>query len=161
MRQPGWNLSSSELLASLLLLVTACARAAAAPGETKLPPGVQLVSAASQRAELCESVSRQDLCEDFRDVPPQEVLRFEQRFPELLKARGYPREAERLATFDRAYWGVFSNGRLEVLGSLVCPERLAQDSDVVLLEPNPGGGCSVIRVTFPAGHPEQAAFTVE
>lgn len=153
--EAGWGLAVAALLLG-------CAQQAAAPTETKLPPDVHLLSAKSQRDEWCRSsLVTQSECHDFRDVPPQEIVRFEQGFPALLQARGRALEAKRLHEFDRTYWGVFENGRLEVLGVLVCRDRLGADGESIYLEPNPGGGCAEIRVTFPAGHPEQAAFTVE
>src|SRR5437868_10911839 len=93
--------------AAVVALLIGCARPAAAPAETRLPAGVHLLTAAAQRAEWCVNVTNQSECQDFRDVPAQEILRFEARFSEQLKARGYAQEAELLPTFDRTYWGIF------------------------------------------------------
>jgi hypothetical protein len=89
-------------------------------------------------------------------VPAVEVRRFEQIFPGILKAKGFAREAEQLAGFERFYWAVQRAGGLYIRGSLVCRDRLT-GAGVVLLEPT----CPSIDVSFPAGHPQQVEFLID
>src|SRR5687767_5125731 len=72
-----------------VLAMAACSPAAAAPvAEAKLPSGVHLISAASQRAAWCHGV-RRDICEDFSTAPVAEIVRFETQLPAILKAKGF------------------------------------------------------------------------
>lgn len=141
---------------AIVVLAFGCARAAAPPAALGLASGAHLVSAASQRAAWCGGVQRSDICEDFRDAPVEEVVRFEQQLPTLLRAKGFLHEAELVGGYERSYWGVFRDGRLYLRGSLVCRERLTEHG-VVLLVPS----CPLIQVTFPAGFPERANFLLD
>jgi hypothetical protein len=96
-----------------------------------------------------------DVCEDFRSVPIAEIVRFEVEFPAILRARGFSREAELVTSYRRLYWGAFRKGRLYILGSLVCSERLTPDGQILLVPI-----CPLIRVTFPAGYPQHVEFLV-
>lgn len=75
------------------LFGAACTRAVPAPVEPRLPPGAHLLSSASQRAAWCVQVPDTRACEDFREVPVDDVVRFESQFPGILKAKGFAREA--------------------------------------------------------------------
>lgn len=89
-------------------------------------------------------------------MPVAEVARFEQLFPDILKVKGFAREAKLLTTFQRFYWAVLRQGRLYIRGTLVCRDRLTDD-DMILLEPT----CPSIDVTFPAGYPQQVEFLID
>jgi hypothetical protein len=150
----AWQLSDRlSLLLKLCVLVAACTPAAATPAEARLAKGAHFVSAASQRSALCGIRGHEDLCEDFRTAPVAEVVRFEQQFPAILRARGFSREAELLKRYERFYWAVVRRDRLYIRGTLVCRERLTDDG-LVLLIPT----CPVIEITFPAGHPQRVDF---
>jgi len=154
----GGALWSWALGSVIVVLAASCARAGArAPApEARLPVGAHVISAASQRAAWCRSVERRDLCEDFRNVSVADVVRFERQFPSILMARGFSREAEQVAGYQRFYRAVFRQGQLFIRGSLVCRDRMTDDG-VVLLIPT----CPFIKVTFPAANPQQVEFVVE
>ncbi len=137
-------------------LATACAGRAVSQAGAALPPGAQLASAASLTAEWCRGVRRNDICEKFRDVSVEEVVRFEQQFPAILRAKGFPHEAESLPDLQRFYWGVLRERRLYVRGSLVCRDRLTADGVILLV-----AKCPAIDVTFPAGHPQQVEVLID
>ncbi len=120
-----------------------------------MPAGADVVSAEDQRAAWCVSDPTADVCEDFRSVPIAEIVRFEVEFPAILRARGFSREAELVTSYRRLYWGAFRKGRLYILGSLVCSERLTPDGQILLVPI-----CPLIRVTFPAGYPQHVEFLV-
>lgn len=149
------ELRASGFWAAVLVLAPACAGRPVPEVRATLPAGAHLVSAASQTAAWCQGVRRKDICEDFRDVPIAEIVRFEREFPTILKANGFAHEAKALPTLERHYWGVLREGRLFVRGSLVCRQRLTDDG-VVLLIPL----CPSIDVTFPIGHPRKVQFLV-
>jgi hypothetical protein len=100
------------------------------------------------RAEWCAGPDRR-VCEDFRDVPTNEIVQFEAELPAILRTKGHVREAERVGGYNRTYWAALRGGRLFIVGSLVCRERVNTEG-LVLLE----NICPMISVTFLAGHPE-------
>lgn len=142
----------------MCVAAASCAHAGASgpTPEARLPVGARILSAASLRAAWCRGIERQDPCEDFRDVPVADVVRFERQFPAILRARGFAREAEQVPGFHRSYWGVFREGRLFIRGSLVCRDRLTEDGLVLLIPV-----CPLITVTFPAANPQQVELVID
>jgi hypothetical protein len=135
------------------LLVSSCSPPRSAPAKAQLRPGAHLMSPAAQHATWCVQASDKRECEDFRAVPVDAVVRFEAQFPSILAAKGFAREARLVSGYERFYWAVLREGRLFVLGTLVCRERLNADG-VILLIPI----CPFISVTFPADAPQQVDF---
>jgi hypothetical protein len=96
------------------------------------------------------------MCEDFRAVPIDAVVRFESQFPGFLTAKGFAREAELVRGYERFYRAVFRQGRLVILGTLVCRERLGADGTVLAVR-----RCPAIFVTFPAGDPQRVGYLID
>jgi hypothetical protein len=139
---------NASILSCVVNAWVACTPGTSGAPEPKVPVGAELVSAASMRADWCAGTDRR-VCEDFRDVPVSAIVQFEAELPAILRAKGHPREAQRVGGWNRSYWAALRGGRLFIVGNLVCPEMVSADG-LVLLKPI----CPLISVTFLAGHPE-------
>jgi len=145
---------SATILSCIVNAWVACTPGTSGAPEPKVPVGAELVGAESMRADWCTGSDRR-VCEDFREVPVSAIVQFEAELPAILRAKGRPREAQRVGGYRRTYWAALRGGRLFIVGNLVCPE-MVNDAGVVLLE----NICPLISVTFLAGHPETVEFQI-
>jgi len=159
-----------DLICVGALLLSGCGAAPIHPSKPQRLPADVYIIASEDMAVLC----RIGWCEDFRTPPVEIIWDFEKRLPSLLKAIGRDDLVAKLLTsYVRQYWAVASKHGLDVVGNFVCrsqatympsifseeepmtPEMLARSPIVI-----DDAGICLVTVTFPAGRPQEAEFSV-
>lgn len=162
-------MSTWDLICASALLLPACSVAAVRPSAAKLPRDVYII-AARDMAVWCQL----GWCEDFRTPPASTVADFEKRLPSLLEALGHDDLAAKVPnSYVRQYWAVAGKNGHEVVGNFVCRAYAVYSPSIFSdLEPSPpeqlarvpividDAGICLISVTFPAGRPDTAKFSV-